>query len=258
MALTPLPIRSDRIQALITERFGSVDTLVVEWEERVCSEVQKKGKARQRNTIYRWLKEGLPTQKSDIFGFAGVLDVDPIAILAIDEAFIAKYFPTERPRVSLNSESLGALAPFWPVYRPGPGWPLAEIARDFYGRAWCTQEFVHDHSLVTNEYVALYLEAHHHTSSETPRAYHFAYRRRHARDGMWRPYGTVIAYADETILVSESGDCQRITREPTNEPVPVETYFGAGEAEFKVASLHAFGLEITAPSRESGCVRFCG
>ena len=254
----PLPIRSDLIQALITERFGSVDALVVEWEERVRSNVQKKGKARQRNTIYRWLKTGLPTQKNDIFGFAGVLDVDPIAILAIDEAFIDKYYPTERPRVSLDSQSLSSLAPFWPVYVPGPGWPLAEIARDFYDRSWCTHEFVHDHSLVTNEYVALHLAVHHHTSPETPRAYHFAYRRRHARDGMWRPYGTVIAYADETLLISESGDFQRITREPTTELVPVETYFGAGEAEFKVASLHEFGLEITAPSRESGCVRFFG
>lgn len=38
--------------------------------------------------------------------------------------------------------------------------------------------------------------------------------------------------------------------------IPVETHFGPGGAEFRVASLHPFDVTVTAPSQEMDCVRF--
>lgn len=79
-----IPLNKDLVRRLIGQRFGSVDALVVEWEERVASGRQRVGRARDRSTVYRWIEKGLPSKQDDVFGFAGVLDVDPVGILAID------------------------------------------------------------------------------------------------------------------------------------------------------------------------------
>lgn len=251
-----IPLRTEMIRDLIARRFGSVDDLVVEWEERIRSGRQRKGKARNRGTVYRWLDEGMPTRKDDILGFAALLDVDPVALLRIDEEFIRQHYGRERRLFQLGALGRSRLAAVWAIYLPGGSWPDPSIARAFYGYDWTTRDFRHDPKVVSNAYACFSFTP---TATERPAVpwvVHFAYRRMGARDGMWRPYGTVILTGRAIMLISENGDLQEKHVIGTAPSISVETHFGPGGAEFRVASLHAFEVTVTVPSRETECVRF--
>ena len=96
-----ISLNADLVHALIEERFGSIADLAVEWEERVASGIQRVGRPRNRASIYRWLKSGLPSHRDDVLGFAAALDVDPVALLDIDrpDAFPARLFRIIENRV---------------------------------------------------------------------------------------------------------------------------------------------------------------
>ena len=251
-----IPLRSEMVRDLILRRFGSVDGLVVEWEDRVATGRQQVGKARNRGTIYRWLEEGLPSRKEDILGFAALLDVDPVALLRIDDEFLRQHYGRERRLFQLGALGLSRLAAFWAIYIPGGYWPDASIARTLYGRDWTTFEHRHDPNVVSNAFASFNFTPAVTDVFAGPWVVHFAYRRAGARDGMWRPYGSVMRDGRSVQLISESGDLQeRVLVEPAFS-IPVETHFGPGGAEFRVASLHAFDVQVTVPSRETDCVRF--
>ena len=73
---------------------------------------------------------------------------------------------------------------------------------------------------------------------------------------MWRPYGAVVGFENEVLLFSESGDRRQVQADGSPKTVAVETYFGEGPAEFRIASLHDFDLTLEAPSKEKSAVRF--
>lgn len=251
-----IPLRTEMIRDLIARRFGSVDDLVVEWEERVKSGQQRIGKARNRGTVYRWLDEGLPSRKEDILGFAALLDVDPIALLQIDDDFIRQHYGRERRLFQLGALARSRLAAFWAIYIPGGAWPDPSIARSLYRRDWTIGEYFHDPNLIANTYACFQFTQTDSDISTAPWVVHFAYRRAGARDGMWRPYGSVICSGCSVMLISESGDIQERSRSKTASYIAVETHFGPGGAEFRVASLHAFEFTVIAPSQETNCVQF--
>lgn len=251
-----IPLRSELIRDLILRRFGSVDELVVEWEDRVATGKQKSGKARNRGTVYRWLDEGLPSRKDDVLGFAALLDVDPVALLRIDENFLRQHYGRERRLFQLGALGRSRLAAFWAIYIPSGCWPDPTIARTLYGCDWTTQEHWHDPKVISNAFACFTFTPKMTDSATTPWVVHFAYRRAGARDGMWRPYGSVMRYGGSVQLISENGDLQEQLLDRNAVSIPVETHFGPGGAEFRVASLHAFDIAVTVPSSETNCVRF--
>jgi len=222
----------------------------------VATGKQKNGNARNRGTVYRWLDEGLPSRKEDILGFAALLDVDPVALLRIDEDFLRQHYGRERRLFQLGALGRSRLAAFWAIYIPGGCWPDPYIARTLYGRGWTTHEHRHDPAVVSNAFACFTFTPKMIDGATAPWVVHFAYRRAGARDGMWRPYGSVMRYGRSVQLISENGDLQDRTYDEMLSGIPVETHFGPGEAEFRVASLHGFDVCVTAPSREPGCVRF--
>lgn len=251
-----VPLQRDLVRALIELRFPTMSDLVVAWEERVETGRQKAGRARDRSTLYRWLERGLPSNRDDIFGFAAVLDVDPVALLDITEEYLRKGYGRERRLFQLGQANRAPLSAFWSIYTPGPGWPNAEVAHTFYGRPWCTSDFAHDPAKIANVYAAVSLRSRSADPPIVPRAYHFAYRRAGAPDAMWRPYGTVVGYEGEVCLVAENGDYQRKIEGQSPTIVVAETWFGPGPAEFRVASLHEFDVMVQAPSEGREVVRF--
>jgi hypothetical protein len=250
----PVPINANLLKSLIEDRYGSVDDFAVAWEERVKDKRQCRGQARDRNTIYRWLKKGIPSRVDDLFGVCAALDVDPVSLLPLSKDFIADKFARERLRIQLNPSRLSDLAPFNAIFMPGVSWPNNEMPTCFYGRKWYAEVREHDPGVVSGVYAAFHLSAA--PSDGWPRVFHFAWRRTNALDQMWRPYGTVIRFSDEVQLVSESGYFRVVTIGCAAEPTIVETYFGAGPAVFTVASLHPFSLSVDVPSRASRAVRF--
>lgn len=249
-----IPIKEDLVRALIRHRCGSVDDLVVEWEHRVATRTQRQGSSRDRATIYRWLANGLPSHADDIFGFAALLDVDPIALLAIDEKYIHEHFGRERRWFRLNRPKKTEVRALWSLYVADDGWPNQPLAETFYRRPWSIADFAHDPSRIANVYAAIILDPCGERGLETPRTFHFAYRRVGVSDRMWRPFGTVIAYEQEVVLITESGGFQ--TSQRHGEPVVVESYFGPGPAEFRISSLHEFRHNLEVPSTGRPCVRF--
>lgn len=249
-----IPINEELVRSLIRRRFGSVDNLIVEWEHRVASKGQRRGVHRDRTTVYRWLSTGLPSQTDDIFGFAAVLDVDPVALLSIDQRYVHEQFGRERRWFRLNRRRATYLAPLWPIYAAEDGWPNQALAEAFFGRHWHVTDFAHDPTIITNVYAAIVLENRDPHDLAIPKTYHIAYRRAGVSDRMWRPFGTVIGFETEIVLLSESGIYQRIERDGPQ--VVFESYFGPGQAEFRIASIHAFSLTLEVPSTGRHCVRF--
>src|SRR3546814_9169923 len=101
--------------------------------------------------------------------------------------------------------SRSPLAPFWPIYTPGPAWPNAEVSHPFYGRACCTADFAHDPETIAHVYAAISLRSTAPVEPLVPRAYHFEYRRPGSPDEVWRPSGTVVGYGGGVWLLTE--DC---------------------------------------------------
>lgn len=250
-----IPLKADLVHDLIRRRFGSVDNLVVEWEHRVATGLQKQGQARDRASVYRWISSGLPSKVDEVFGFAATLDVDPVALLAIDRKYVHEQFGRERRWFRLNRPRGTHLLPIWAIYSAEMGWPNQELAEAYYGRRWHVFDFAHDPAVISNVYAAIVFRDLVAGDPVAPRTYHFAYRRVGVSDKMWRPYGAVTGFEREVVLVSESGDYQSVDR-TSGAPVVVETHFGPGPAEFRVVSLHAFHAAIEAPSTGRPCVRF--
>ena len=177
----PIPINAELVKELIETRFGSIDRLVVEWEHRVASGRQKIGRPRDRATIYRWLKRGIPSRQDDVYGFCAALDVDPLSILPLSRDFVARVFSRERVLLQMNAIARSQFAPLWLVYRPSPYYPNAEVADRYYGRSWHTFVFEHEPDVVESVYAAIGMTAD--GASPIPRAYHFAYRRTNTSGG---------------------------------------------------------------------------
>ena len=65
---------------------------------------------------------------------------------------------------------------------------------------------------------------------------------------MWRPYGFVLREGGRIALFQVRGATAFSEIRPDAGAFVVETWFGPGAADFRVASLHAFDLALDAES----------
>lgn len=244
------------VRELIETRFGSVDAFAVEWEHRIEARKQRSGEARDRATIYRWLKQGMPSKRHDLFGLAAALDIDPIALLRTDADYVRQNFPRERFLFQIGRTSRSKLHPFWEVFMPSPYWPSEEIPKTYFGRTWSKYQFAHEAVDVLNVFAGVRITPVACVGTQRPRVFLFAYRRAGAVDTLWRPYGVVIHRHDCTRLISENGAYQEMPHSAVTPDCLVETYFGLGAAEFQIASLHGFSASLAVPSNDLMAVRF--
>ncbi len=193
-----------------------------------------------RATLYRWLRsEGLPS-RSGLLKLARALDVDPFALFdfrgrpPIEAA-------RELATTLLSRGQLGTAAGMaWLLGRylfsPGEEWPSETV----FGRRWQRAVVRHDASRRRDYWGLLPVTFPGETSR--PQAWHFAFRslKRGRGGGWWIPYGIAVAVGCSVRLVHFDGDAQE--RACPDGRFVVETWFGAGSADFCVASLHAFEL----------------
>lgn len=261
-----IPVNKAFVQQVISDRWGSVAELERGWAERVADGFQKTGAARDKKTIYRWLKGGMPNDRDSIFGFAAVLGVDPLAMLDLESSKFQHLLKVEWFFFLANMASSGKLSSLWPLVRPAVHWPNSEVSTDFYDCEWTTVEFQHLAGQVRNVYAQLCISSEpDHDEVTSHRVYYFSYKRKGARDGLWRPYGIVRKRGLNAICLGHNGDMlEDATGKPTQVTVgddgilSVETFFGPEPCHFKVACLHPFTLSIEAPSRAKNALRFSG
>lgn len=251
-----VPVDKEAVSRLIAERHGGIDAFLVHWEDMIARRIQSRGRARDRATVYRWLSGGIPSRKDDVFAFAAALDVDPVGLMALTRELIEKRFPQER--LSLQKRLIGdsPLKPFHALYFPGWKWPDPSLARGYFGRDWTIREHLYEPGEVKNIYAAFRMTATGEAALRLPRVYHFAYRRKNALDGLWRPYGAVVVKVGKAILVHENGDFQERPHAPDGFEIVAETFFGPSAVEFRVGCIHKFELAVEAPSSAIEPLRF--
>jgi hypothetical protein len=249
----PIHLRVDQAQLLIENLYADIDGFVSAWEH--LSETRKGFPApRQKSTIYRWFKEGLPSRGDEIVAFCALVDVDPLTLFDYRRNGYFSNFAKLRMYLQRGLAAAGVFSPLYRMYRPGPYWPANDMARRCYGRDWFGVEFDNGDNWRTTEYVqvkATFSDATH----SHPRAVHIAYRRRNSPDTMWRFYGTVIAVGERIELYSEGGAFREMPR-AESQAIPFRTYFGGRPVEWRVASLHPFDLTTRFPCQDESIVSF--
>jgi hypothetical protein len=244
-------IQQDEVQALIKRRFGNVQGLEVALNERSPGEATS-----ARSTIYRWLKSGVPKAPDALLEFCGALDVDPMAILDFEQSGTMRNFDKLRMSFQLGRELSSPMRVFKDLLFPGPFWPNDASVERCYGRPWFRVDFEHSAETLTNVYALLRI-APRDDDRTSPLVFHIAYRRKPAADHMWRPFGSIIRREASLTIASESGGLIERAIAPDGR-IDVETFYGPGPAEFRIASLHAFDVEIVVPSPAKDALRFVG
>lgn len=255
-----IPIDRTLVRRIVEEKFESIDGLLEHWLWLIETKARSIGPPRDRSVLYKWLKQGVPSTKEAIFSLAGVLDVDPISIVDLQEILAKSRFQKER--VHLHSARKSHLYPLRDLFVPDSArsdrWPNDHLAIKYFGRPWFVKYFDHDPERIRNVYASVRVSSRDDSRISLPETYHFAYRKKGVLDLSWRPYGVVSGSPLGLSLVSESGEWQTSPAKAWNEPLVVETYFGPGAASFCIASLHSFEIELMVPAQTPGALRFSG
>ena len=249
----PIHLRQDVATLALAQVEGGLDGLVGAWQA-LAEDNEDVVRPRQKSTIYRWLKKGVPGGGEEVLAICGLLDVDPLALFDYQRNGYFDRFATLRRNIQLGLSKIGVLAPLYALYQPGPFWPSDGLAERYWSRPWCRQEFTNQADWTSSDYVLVTARFHQPPQGQ-PRAVHIAYRRLGSRDTMWRFYGSVIALEGELHLYSESGDHQ-IMGQVNKDEIRFRTYFGGRPVEFRLASLHAAEIELEFPYNDPETIGF--
>jgi hypothetical protein len=170
-----------------------------------------------------------------LFGLGGALDTDPWALLSLSQEM--KWFELcDAVRAYNWTPRLApAVQRFWflrDLVEPNANWPSAEIAGQYYGRTWQKQQQLHQAAVRRNFYGNFVLTPDH---GKPIQVWHFAWRPNSSLP--WRPYGFVRMEPDCFHVYAFDGR-DGLAKRADNGPFIVETWFGSGDAEFCVSSLH--------------------
>lgn len=209
-----------------------------------------------RTTLWRWLK-GLkfPRNVDELFGLAGVLDVDPLALLSLSEDTSWFDLCAATREYHWSFKLAPRVARFWflqSLIGPNLDWPSSEMGQKYFKRAWEKHQHRHVASVKSKYYGQFVVEP----DSEAPlQVWHFAWRGGQKKP--WRPYGFIRREQSGVHLCSFDGLEATASLDGTT-PFMVETWFGKDDAEFCIASLHRVKCRWAEPaaSRKIPTVRF--
>jgi hypothetical protein len=233
-----LVLRTELLRRKLDELYGG----------NVAKLAREMSPERNRSTVTRWLRRGsrvYPKNEEAALALAAALNVDPMALWDVHPGAFGKLAALVEN--ALRSGRWGGLLPPMKYLRgfvgPVGDWPPGEIAQA-YERTWRNAGFVHSAEERRNYYASVELTRT--DASVDPQVWHFAYRATvpAADRRPWRPYGFVELCGEELRLFSFGGIDQRLPVSGGTARVAVETWFGEGPAEFRVASLHRFGLHL--------------
>lgn len=230
-----LSLRRELIEKRVHERFGGSSARIAEaWP----------GNPPNRSTLHRWLRgDTMPRSSRQLLGLAGALDVDPFSLWSFDaanfESLCARVAAIARWGSWPLLHSLAFVADFIGPLEP---WPPASIATNYYERPWFIRDVQHP-ARIRNYYAALAIGGPGMAAFADPQVWHFAYRDAGRRRAGWRPYG-FVEVAEGIIRLFDYAGVTQMARLDSQERFFVETWFGEGAADFRIASLHGFTLSI--------------
>lgn len=217
-----------------------------------------------RSTLARWKQGTLPNDPLRFLRLAEVLDIDPLLLFSLEtERFSQTCLWLGRlllaHRVGAGLGSLKFLQAFWTA--AGSEWPPPRVSgsRGKVSYRWNLRSFVNEGQFGPeggnrNFYASVAIRSLRVAGGDGPQVWHFAYRDRVGWSALWHPYGSVALVGETLELYSYAGQKKAV---PAPGPIAVETWFGEGDAEFRVASLHPFELDLTrAPPPGHATVRF--
>lgn len=214
-----------------------------------------------RKTIFRWARqqEGLPKSPQRLLALAQALDVDPFLLLQIDldlmlrccrlAAWNLTWGSVHKALAFLNG--LLALTP--------EDWPPPELAEGFDG-SWYHHDLIHDAQQWRNDWQPLALQPELFyrgdgalDGARDPQAWYIAFRDISLQSGSltpmsyWRPFGMLWLEQQQLRLVNFIGLQDQAAVPLPEQGFVVETFFGQGAAQFRLASLHPFELLTVTP-----------
>lgn len=253
MALNPhIEIDGAKMRQLQQERIGNLGHLEKE-------DFPKRNGRISRYTLIKWRKNQVVPAAYEFLEFCAALDVDPFLLLRstastsyfdlcrdiADNAF-AKVIEAPEKRPNLPIALLK-------IFGPQTEWPNSNLFSEHFRRDWVSHEYQYSAQPPMDGYGRFRIST---EGSLVDRVWHFAWRDKTRRS--WRPYGLVRCEDEGIQLFSFCGRraCFRLQGRGMR-AFFVETYFGRGSAEFKVASIHEFSLEYVGQTDSTGnFVRF--
>ena len=243
-----IPLDTDVFREILRRRGQSISAFADEWEG-----------GRSRQTVQSWLKNGVPEVPENVYSLCRELDIDPYALLDLnDRKYVLQQFSVERFRHLRGISRDSSLRALWDLTAAKEDWPLHAEAQKAFGRDWTILDLDHrpkKYALPSPEggYARLHIVA---DAELYPQVFHFAWKRAGAPDVAWWPYGHIIRHEGEAVRVDNS-DVQFSGTKPIGSTTYVETWFGGGGADFRIASLHPFHLtEWEWVDEDAGHLRF--
>ena len=256
--MSGITLNSELLKRLYAEYPGGLRALRDRWFEKYCNTSRDPARLPDRATFYRWRNGELPGSPHQLMRLCGLLDADPLSVLSFPSGEEAPVI--QRIYRSFWSNQWGELRTlsFLPeFFGHHTSWPPQAIAAHFYNRTWSLQEFSHDPNIKSNFYPRIEINGDTRVHEKLPQVFHFAYRQPSVFAKRWIQYGYVSRYLNSVMLVNITGDIQRYEAPSVKHPTNVETWFGPGHADFRVASLHTFSLSVQFDGVDNGLkVRF--
>lgn len=213
-----------------------------------------------RATVWRWLNGKSPVAPGFVLALAGAFDLDPCALFEITPKAYASLCRALVRSIGTNhayplTHDLQWLASF---VVPREDWPCNDIPSQYFKRRWTIHSFRHTAKQAKNYFQKLSVTAPPRTCGE-PQVWHFAFRDQTPNSLLWIPYG-FVERTTQTIGLFHyhaRGHSTRVQIPPDTNTFVVETWFGPGPAEFRVASLHDFKLTLSEQADPmTPCLRF--
>jgi len=246
-AVVEIQLDSGLVTDLVIE-FGGVPAFLDAWVQGS----EDGNDTIDKTTVHRWMNGQLPKNAKRFMRLAGVLDVDPFALLAVDERLVSAAAETMLEVVQHENGTPAPLQMLRGFFGRIKEWPPADLAADHYGRAWTTHEFRHEARERRNVYQAVEIIGK--PISMRPQVFHFAFRSDGRFSSRWLQYGFVMRRGKTDVLRHIFGYSQRLPVAVPGAPIRVNTWFGEGAATFKIASLHAFSVSLLPDTLTGGDV----
>lgn len=239
-----LTVDADSLTRLMKERLGKMSAI---GEAHVLWPIQSEPV--NRATIFRWLRNETVPSPELFYALAGTLDVDPLVLLkpapatsfaSICQAVGDTLWSRGQPK---DLKKWLFLAPLAEGTRE---WPPQELAVTYFKREWHWREFIHDPAQRSNYYARFEIEVCGPTLDKNPlrdKVWHFAFR--DARRRNWRPYGCIRGTESHLELYGYGGTVDQAPYPESGSKFAVETWFGLGKADFRLACLHDFTVTLT-------------